>query len=53
VLAALQGDPRSAPLQAAIHEHLLPTFAAGVDEIQDVYEELTGSGEPATPPRDP
>jgi nucleoside-diphosphate-sugar epimerase len=53
VLAALQGDPRSAPLQAAIHEHLLPAFAAGVDEIQDVYEELTGSGEPATPPRDP
>jgi len=50
VLRQLRGDPRARPLLAAINENVVGTFVAGIDEIQDVFEELAGipwSGEPA------
>ncbi len=63
VLSTVRADPRSERILADATERVTSTFAAGVDEIQDVYEELDGfqpgavsAGArpgPATPPRDP
>jgi nucleoside-diphosphate-sugar epimerase len=50
VLRQLRDDPRSRSLLAAINEKVVGTFVAGIDEIQDVFEELSGipwSGEAA------
>jgi nucleoside-diphosphate-sugar epimerase len=42
VLHALRRDPRARPLLAAINDKIVGTFVAGIDEIQDVFEELSG-----------
>jgi nucleoside-diphosphate-sugar epimerase len=42
VLTVLRGDPRAQPLLSDATERVNSTFAAGVDEIQDVFEERQG-----------
>jgi nucleoside-diphosphate-sugar epimerase len=46
-LCVLRADPRSQGLEGAIRDHVAMTFAVGVDQIQDIYEEL--SGQPVAP----
>jgi nucleoside-diphosphate-sugar epimerase len=45
VLRALRGDPRSVPLEGAIHDFVVGTFLVGLDEIEDVYEQLSSGRE--------
>ena len=42
VLSTLRDDARTARLIGDVNERVTATFAAGIDEIQDVYEELDG-----------
>ncbi len=63
IISTLRGDPRTTRLVGDLNERVFSTFAAGIDEIQDVYEELGGFHPPgvsdappawtASPPRDP
>ena len=63
VLSTLRKDPRTAKLVRDVDERVASTFAAGVDEIQDVFEEFDGfrpagvsdgaPASPATPPPSP
>jgi nucleoside-diphosphate-sugar epimerase len=42
VLSTLRADPRTTKLIGDVNERVVSTFAAGIDEIQDVFEELDG-----------
>ena len=42
VLSTLRTDPRTTKLIGDVNERVISTFAAGIDEIQDVFEELDG-----------
>jgi hypothetical protein len=60
VLSTLRTDPRTTKLIGDVNERVLSTFAAGIDEIQDVFEELDGfrpagvsDGPPAWPANQP
>jgi nucleoside-diphosphate-sugar epimerase len=46
VLRIVRSDPRSIPLESAIHDFIVGTFLLGIDEIEDAYEELEGIGVP-------
>ena len=46
VLRILRADPRSIPLEPAIHDFVVGTFLVGIDEIEDAYEELEGTSAP-------
>ncbi len=51
VLRVLRSDPRSVPLESAIHDFVVGTFLVGIDEIEDAYEEMEGSAAaPDSPP---
>jgi len=45
-LRILRSDPRSVPLEPAIHDFVVGTFLAGIDEIEDAYEEMEGTAMP-------
>ncbi len=41
-LGTLREDPVAASLEEALRENVTMTFRMGIDEVQDVFEELTG-----------
>jgi len=48
-LGVLRSDPRTAPLAPAIDQHVAATFAVGIDDLEDVFERLSGDGAAVTP----
>ena len=46
VLKIVRSDPRSVPLEPAIHDFVVGTFLLGIDEIEDAYEEMAGTSTP-------
>ena len=50
VLQVLRKDPRASPLLSAVNTHVVGTFVVGIDDLQDVFEELAGGFEVGTAP---
>lgn len=47
LVRVLREDPASKGLEKQIHDHVTMTFLMGIDEVQDVFEEMSGKFVPA------
>jgi nucleoside-diphosphate-sugar epimerase len=43
VLKVLRSDPRATPFLAAVNTHVAGAFVVGIDDLRDVFEELSGT----------
>ncbi len=50
VLRILRSDPRAAPFFAEINTHVAGAFITGIDELEDVFEVLSGVPDGGAPP---
>jgi len=53
VLKVLRGDARAAPFLSAVNTHVAGTFVVGIDDLQDVFEEFSGSDPTCAPVSSP